>query len=1433
MLFSASALLGQSSNTPQGHGCDGYSIDEVVASFEATYSLSKSVTLDAELSPNQNLPSGCSIVWEGKTEEGSWGSIQGNGTSITFDPDSIGGTYGTYYFRASFEGSGKYVESDPVIYAQVESVQSSGDAFRRYSQCELDCPLILTFTAVLTDGVTDQTPGMEDVTFNWVVNGQDGAWFSDITTISVETNSQAYSYGRYIASVKIAGHSNSVPSDEFFFNYSNLCGDCSPNNNNNGDDDGGGDLGVPTGSNTDNGEDAVPKDDVACDFQPEPEPEPVVDYPEQTLSSGLNILVAHSFKSLEKHGYFEFGLPDIYNDLYFALAGAPKLYLVKEFLSGGLSDGCPEGGNANTDGTRTTRYQPITGEKCVLETGFPTGSSPEGGTGTTRSGSVMVSNYDDPPNNVADCVASLSVSEMLSEEYTTLQLIQNVKARMPEYPNNFEVYSNHSAVHAYWDLNIPETNFALKKTQFKFKYSEDTPLAEIGGLKRYVVFYPVDDILTEDVDESEMVEFVALINWENTSQDYESPLYEIDPGSNVCIKGTGAVLLSSHDFTRSGRYSLLKVDVDSKDRMLGGSLDLSMFGDIKDEIGLQFVHQTTGETFGIYDIGNPETEFHIYDSEDDLLSDEQMDEYDQGNLDANAYEQDVVFIRDADNTDLVNFYTTFEATGEVEVIITKSGTELAKVTHELTEDTDFGEILEHVDARIDQPEITSVTLPADPHPDDFNFDSDFSDGGSGAANDLITLHRPGTINYPGTAISEAEETTAANLLLSINNDNDEGGPAGQQDNRDTSIHPADDDLTKVVLRLPQGADLNSGSFTLSSNALSSIRIFAADGQSALTGGDLTLNLDAPSGPLASLASTGTATLWIEGLSEFGDIYLRATHTAADSTTISDQAHFKTVGSLAWNYYFPFEQGAGSAVADTDGTLQRVRFSAEGEDILLLTPEYSAVGQRPVRKRNLSTSANVPLFKYLKTGGQLASNYAKGFIDGAWDGAKSDYEALTGIPGTVKTQIQAFYDNPIKAAKAVIDPIKILIDMSNEERLQLVDTMLANFISDAEENTAWSMELGDAALDYYVSGYITGLASEKLVVMAMGVGVVSKFAQGFKYVLNLSKTGQSVVSTISTANKFKTACVRSLGRFVADKTKMREVQQFVINRLERLNFGSKNTHEVIQEALDGLDDTKVNHMILSKEFRDTVDDLDGLTTYGFVFYKRLAHLIHTVGPNNVSEDMIIGFTRLNARLVKSDPSDVLSGNRYNDLIALFDADNSAAGKTSLAKSLEAYKTATDTNIDAKFFVTDIDQVHSKVYHHFSAGNANRLSRDANGNITLTQFSGDRGWYVTLDKFDTQAVASDRLQLFSADDARYRIEIDTSDVNNNLRVPRGNADLNPKGKIEALTRDDPGLSGGSGGAKQLLLDGSSGSAGNQIFDTLEGRYLTEQEIINLLN
>jgi hypothetical protein len=173
----------------------------------------------------------------------------------------------------------------------------------------------------------------------------------------------------------------------------------------------------------------------------------------------------------------------------------------------------------------------------------------------------MVSNYDDPPNNVADCVASLSVSEMLSEEYTTLQLIQNVKARMPEYPNNFEVYSNHSAVHAYWDLNIPETNFALKKTQFKFKYSEDTPLAEIGGLKRYVVFYPVDDILTEDVDESEMVEFVALINWENTSQDYESPLYEIDPGSNVCIKGTGAVLLSSHDFTRSGRYSLLKVDV--------------------------------------------------------------------------------------------------------------------------------------------------------------------------------------------------------------------------------------------------------------------------------------------------------------------------------------------------------------------------------------------------------------------------------------------------------------------------------------------------------------------------------------------------------------------------------------------------------------------------------------------------------------------------------------------------------------------------------------------------------------------------------------------------------------------------------------------------------------------------------------------------------
>lgn len=40
-------------------------------------------------------------------------------------------------------------------------------------------------------------------------------------------------------------------------------------------------------------------------------------------------------------------------------------------------------------------------------------------------------------------------------------------------------------------------------------------------------------------------------------------------------------------------------------------------------------------------------------------------------------------------------------------------------------------------------------------------------------------------------------------------------------------------------------------------------------------------------------------------------------------------------------------------------------------------------------------------------------------------------------------------------------------------------------------------------------------------------------------------------------------------------------------------------------------------------------------------------------------------------------------------------------------------------------------------------------------------------------------------------------------------------------------------GIGGAGQLILDGDSASVGDQIYDTLEGRYLTQQEIIDLLN
>ncbi|MFA6285846.1 MAG: chitobiase/beta-hexosaminidase C-terminal domain-containing protein [Opitutaceae bacterium] len=753
-----------------------------------------------------------------------------------------------------------------------------------------------------------------------------------------------------------------------------------------------------------------------------------------------------------------------------------------------------------------------------------------------------------------------------------------------------------------------------------------------------------------------------------------APVYVDDPEEML---GTD----KSMDGAAGKKATVYVVDMktQSVDRMLGGHVDLAIFGDIKDEIGIKFVHRTTGEVYGVYDIGDTEGATYIYENKAAVLSDEQMDEYDSGTLEAAAFGQDVVFVRDDENADKIKFYTTFTAVGEVDVILTRNGQEIIKKQQTLTADAEFGETIIHFDARIDQPEMDVPEAAPDLAPDDFDFDPSYSGGGDNAFG-LLSIYRPGTMDYPGVRVSEEDEANPLKLLLSINNDNDEQGPAGQADNRDTVVDAADNDMSKVVVRLPKGILPGSGgTYSIAVNNAAAIRIFNSDGTQVITAAALSVNLAAPSGPLASLATDGSLTLWVEGMAEFGDVSLTATYTpAAGGSVTTDAVHLQTVGTTTAQYYSVFETS--ELVADSYDT-QRVRFSPALADVIIRTPVYSPVGVVSVVRRNLSTTSSIGLYEHALTGGRLASNYAKGFIDGAWDGAKADFGAVVGIPGQVRDQIASFYASPIKAAKAIYEPIGILLDMTSEQRSDMVINMLGNFLDEAEQNVAWQSELGDAALQFYVAGYTTGLASEKLVSMSIGAGAAAKFAQGFKYVLNLSKTGQMVLSGVSAAQRFPADFVvksfRGASRYVGDIDLVRRLQFDLGLRLGAIQFGNKSVCELVEGTLKKLSQPRITHESITREAFDYIrreglrDEL--IAAYLPIFYRRAANIYHLLDGVNVSDDAIEAAYRFQFRTLATPGASAAeraakSGNLYNSLIEQFDL-STPSGKQEFAQFLE--------------------------------------------------------------------------------------------------------------------------------------------------------------------
>ena len=251
-------------------------------------------------------------------------------------------------------------------------------------------------------------------------------------------------------------------------------------------------------------------------------------------------------------------------------------------------------------------------------------------------------------------------------------------------------------------------------------------------------------------------------------------------------------------------------------------------------------------------------------------------------------------------------------------------------------------------------------------------------------------------------------------------------------------------------------------------------------------------------------------------------------------------------------------------------------------------------------------------------------------------------------------------------------------------------------------------------------------------------------------------------------------------------------------------------------------------------------------------RRLGQITTTLSrAGALSEDALIGFTRLYKRLIKDrvlKNGETEIGERVRDCTTLFDtklADLNAGfnfdaqdvkGAKALAKSLEDYKVRSEANgFDGKFLFHQVDEVYDNLYHYMPEGDFKFVT--AQGNGQFLKDSPPSGSYVSPDLINDSLSAKSKLQLKSreglpdSERARYRVKFSTQPLaGEKLEVPNA-YDLNQDRVLpnkEPRVKDNPDH--GIGGARQIVL--SRDLQVQEIFDLVEGRALTEAEIFNLI-
>ena len=337
------------------------------------------------------------------------------------------------------------------------------------------------------------------------------------------------------------------------------------------------------------------------------------------------------------------------------------------------------------------------------------------------------------------------------------------------------------------------------------------------------------------------------------------------------------------------------------------------------------------------------------------------------------------------------------------------------------------------------------------------------------------------------------------------------------------------------------------------------------------------------------------------------------------------------------------------------------------------------------------------------------------------------------------------------------------------------------------------------LSAYIRGYGSGFATEQ-VLIALGtagfakIGTVAKAGQIFGTIIRKALSGAITLAVDvgqearRLTQKAKSGIQRFASQYARSEDELRDMRRLG----QRL--GETDIAGHLQEALERVGlrhDQLVDEIVRTEHFKATKTWNQFPTHW---FYERLGTLAQLMG-NDLTADGIRGFIRVYDRLLLSGEFD-----RFDDLLVVFKLDT-PAGKSAMRQSLEAFKATSNGKAgtdQVKLFLKGVEAVHPRTFRYvgekIGPQQVNLIDYLRANAGRLPDRYGDPGYYMGFEKIDDAAAAKARYQLPQTSPPRYRIEVATSQVADDLRVPYG--DVEQHTFYEPVCRDLPDNGGGGG-------------------------------------